>query len=331
MNSTFFDELEIPAPDINLEVRSGTNTQQTARIMMALEPVFLAGRPDLVLVVGDVNSTLAAALAAAKLNIRVAHVEAGLRSFDRTMPEEINRLVTDHLSDLLLTTESSAMDNLAREGVPSDRISFVGNVMIDSLQACVARAVPARATLTEAGATASFIAAAVERGFGFVTLHRPSNVDDPEALKGLLEALALISKSLCLVFPVHPRTKGVVATAGLEALIEPKCMLATPPLSYLRALGLMREARLVITDSGGVQEETTALGVRVSRLDRYELEREERTVDIGGRPVRVKVGLLDGRVVNVAPEHDDCAAVAAATGRSVKSVWAAALAEAQRT
>jgi UDP-N-acetylglucosamine 2-epimerase (non-hydrolysing) len=260
MNSTFFHELAIPAPDINLEVGSGTNTQQTARIMMALEPVFLAGRPDLVLVVGDVNSTMAAALVAAKLDIRIAHVEAGLRSFDRTMPEEINRLVTDRLSDLLLTTERSAMENLAREGIPSDRVSFVGNVMIDTLHACVARAVPAQATFAEADANAGFIAAA-ERGFGFVTLHRPSNVDDPEALKGLLEALVHISKSLCLVFPVHPRTKGVVAAAGLEALIEPEHILTTPPLSYLRALGLMREASLAITDSGGVQEETTALGV----------------------------------------------------------------------
>jgi UDP-N-acetylglucosamine 2-epimerase (non-hydrolysing) len=260
MNSTFFEELAIPAPDINLEVGSGTNTHQTARIMMALEPVFLADRPDLVLVVGDVNSTMAAALVAAKLNIRIAHVEAGLRSFDRTMPEEINRLVTDRLSDLLFITERSAMENLAREGIPSDRVSFVGNVMIDTLHACVARAVPAQATLTEAGAPASFIAAA-ERGFGFVTLHRPSNVDDPETLKGLLEALANISDSLCLVFSLHPRTKGVVAAAGFEALIKSEQMLATPPLSYLRALGLMREARLVITDSGGVQEETTALGV----------------------------------------------------------------------
>ena len=204
MNSTFFDELAIPAPDINLEVGSGTNTQQTARIMMALEPVFLAERPDLVLVVGDVNSTMAAALVAAKLNIRIAHVEAGLRSFDRTMPEEINRLVTDRLSDLLLTTERSAMENLAREGVPSDRVSFVGNVMIDTLHACVARAVPARATLAEAGATASFIAAA-ERGFGFVTLHRPSNVDDPETLKGLLEALAqYLQKPLPRLSPASP-------------------------------------------------------------------------------------------------------------------------------
>ncbi|SEF02861.1 UDP-N-acetylglucosamine 2-epimerase (non-hydrolysing) [Rhizobiales bacterium GAS188] len=261
MSAVFFDDLAIPSPDINLEVGSGTHTEQTARIMMALEPVFVAQRPDLVLVVGDVNSTMAASLAAAKLNIPVAHVEAGLRSFDRTMPEEINRLVTDRLSDLLLATEPSAVDNLVKEGIAAGRIHFVGNVMIDSLHACLDRAVPARGTLVEMGASAEFITAATGRGFGFVTLHRPSNVDDPSKLAALLKALIRISRDLCLIFPLHPRTRAVISAAHLGGLLERGALFATPPLSYLRALGFMRDARLVITDSGGVQEETTALGV----------------------------------------------------------------------
>ncbi|SDR64014.1 UDP-N-acetylglucosamine 2-epimerase (non-hydrolysing) [Rhizobiales bacterium GAS113] len=261
MSAVFFDDLAIPSPDINLEVGSGTHTEQTARIMMALEPVLVAQRPDLVLVVGDVNSTMAASLAAAKLNIPVAHVEAGLRSFDRTMPEEINRVVTDRLSDLLLATEPSAVDNLVKEGIAAGRIHFVGNVMIDSLHACLDRAIPAQSTLAEMGASSEFVTAATGRGFGFVTLHRPSNVDDPGKLAALLTALVRISRDLCLIFPLHPRTRAVISTADLGGLLDGGAMLATPPLSYLRALGLMREARLVITDSGGVQEETTALGV----------------------------------------------------------------------
>jgi UDP-N-acetylglucosamine 2-epimerase (non-hydrolysing) len=261
MNAVFFDELAIPTPDINLEVGSGTNTEQTARIMTAIEPVFLQRRPDLVLVVGDVNSTLAAALVAAKLNIPTAHVEAGLRSFDRTMPEEINRLVTDRLADLLLTTERSAIDNLLKEGVEPKRIHFVGNVMIDTLFFCVDRAVSPETTFSEMGASTDLIASAKQRGFGFVTLHRPSNVDDPATLKGLIEALVIISRDLSLVFPLHPRTKAVISAAGLQEILEKAPILVTPPLSYLRALGLMRNAKLAITDSGGVQEETTALGV----------------------------------------------------------------------
>jgi UDP-N-acetylglucosamine 2-epimerase (non-hydrolysing) len=261
MNAVFFEELAIPTPDINLEVGSGTHTEQTARIMTAIEPVFLESRPDLVLVVGDVNSTLAATLVAAKLNIPVAHVEAGLRSFDRTMPEEINRLVTDRLADLLLTTERSAIDNLVREGVEPGHIYFVGNVMIDTLIYCLERAVPAETTLAEMGASTGLIAAAKDRGFGFVTLHRPSNVDDPATLKRLVEALVVISRELSLVFPLHPRTKAVISAAGLQEILDQTSILVTPPLSYLRALGLMRDAKLAITDSGGVQEETTALGV----------------------------------------------------------------------
>ncbi len=260
MNDVFFQELAIPAPDINLEVGSGTNTEQTARIMLGLEGVLAADRPDMLVVVGDVNSTLAAALVAAKLLVAVTHVEAGLRSGDRTMPEEINRLVTDRLSDLLLTTEREAEVNLIREGIAPGQIAFVGNVMIDSLRASLERARPVRETLVAHGASAAFLDA-VQEGYGFVTLHRPSNVDDPATLGGILAALSDISRDLALVFAVHPRTRATIAANGLSTLIEGGRILATPPLSYLQAVGLMREAKLAITDSGGVQEETTALGV----------------------------------------------------------------------
>ena len=260
MNAVFFQELAIPEPDINLEVGSGSGTEQTARIMLGLEKMLATRPPDMLVVVGDVNSTMAASLVSAKLLIPLAHVEAGLRSKDRAMPEEINRLVTDRLSDLLLTTERDAAETLVREGVSQDQIHFVGNVMIDTLYACLERAVPAAATLAEHGASEPFLAKARE-GFGFVTLHRPSNVDDPAQLRGLLEALAQISRDVPLVFAMHPRTRATVASAGLSDLLNEGCILVTPPLSYLRALGLMRAARLAITDSGGVQEETTALGV----------------------------------------------------------------------
>jgi UDP-N-acetylglucosamine 2-epimerase (non-hydrolysing) len=261
MNAVFFEELEIPNADINLEVGSGTGTEQTARIMLGLEPVLVERRPGLVLVVGDVNSTMAAALVAAKLNIPIAHVEAGLRSFDRTMPEEINRLVTDRLADLLFVSERRGTDNLIKEGLHPERVKFVGNVMIDTVYACLDRAVPARKTLAEVGANADFINAAMETGFGFVTLHRPSNVDDPLKLKLLVEALTGIARKICLVFPLHPRTRAKITNAALDRLHSKSGILTTSPLSYLRALGLMREAKLAITDSGGVQEETTALGV----------------------------------------------------------------------
>lgn len=260
MNSVFFDELGIKAPDINLEIGSGSNTDQTARTMLKLEPVLAADRPDMLIVVGDVNATIAAALVASRLLIPVAHVEAGLRSGDRTMPEEINRLVTDRLSDLLLTTERGAADQLASEGVARDRIHFVGNVMIDSLHANLARARAAADTMTRHGAGAEFIAAA-GAGYGFVTLHRPSNVDDAPKLAGLVAVLAEIAGSLPLVFAMHPRTRSRIEAAGLGATLAATRILVTPPLSYLETLGLMQGARMAITDSGGLQEETTALGV----------------------------------------------------------------------
>lgn len=260
MNEIFFQELGIPDPDINLEVGSGTNTEQTARIMLGLEPIFLNDKPDMLVVVGDVNSTVAAAMVAAKLLIPLAHVEAGLRSNDRTMPEEINRLVTDRLSDLLLTTEHEAEAQLLREGATRDQIHFVGNVMIDTLHACLDRAKAPMETMAAHNADPDFVKAA-QSGYGLVTLHRPSNVDEPVQLEGLLHALASISKQLPLVFAVHPRTRARVLSDGLESIVKGGRILLTPPLGYLQTLGLMRGARLVITDSGGIQEETTALGV----------------------------------------------------------------------
>jgi UDP-N-acetylglucosamine 2-epimerase (non-hydrolysing) len=260
MNAAFFKELEIPDPDINLEVGSGTNTEQTARIMLSLEPQLVANPPDMLLVVGDVNSTMATALVAAKLLIPFVHVEAGLRSNDLGMPEEINRLVTDRLASLLLTTERVADENLRREGVSPERIRFVGNVMIDTLHSCLERAHPPEVTLAETGAPREFQEAARE-GLGFVTLHRPSNVDDPIQLRGLVDALVDVSRDRRLVFAMHPRTRAAIAAAGIESLLDTQNIHVTPPLSYLRSLGIMREAKFVLTDSGGVQEETTALGV----------------------------------------------------------------------
>jgi len=260
MNAVFFDELGIREPDVELGVGSGGAAEQTARIMLGLEPVFLADRPDVVVVVGDVNSTVAAALVASKLSIPLAHVEAGLRSYDRTMPEEINRLVTDRLSDLLLTTERDAVGQLLREGVAPDAIRFVGNVMIDTLHANLAQARPPHETIGQF-VDVDAVTEMTRDGYGFVTLHRPSNVDDPAKLAGLVGALCEISSSLPLVFALHPRTRTRIDAAGLGAEVAGRRILATPPLSYLETIGLVREARLVITDSGGLQEETTALGV----------------------------------------------------------------------
>ena len=257
MKHTFFDQLHIPEPDVDLEVGSGSHAQQTAQIMQRFEPVLDEEQPNAVLVVGDVNSTIACALVAAKKHVPVIHVEAGLRSGDRSMPEEINRILTDQLSELLFTTESSAADNLQREGISEEKIYFVGNVMIDSLRYNLANAVPARQSLTSAEAPAVFM----DKPYGLLTLHRPSNVDDPVLLRGLLQALASISQDTPLVFPVHPRTRAKISEAGLDKLLAEANILVLPPQGYLEMLGLMAEARLVLTDSGGIQEETTALGV----------------------------------------------------------------------
>jgi UDP-N-acetylglucosamine 2-epimerase (non-hydrolysing) len=252
MSDLFFRELGLPDPDINLEVGSGSHAQQTARIMEAFEPVLVAERPDAVLVVGDVNSTIACALVATKLGVRVVHVEAGLRSFDRTMPEEVNRVLTDQISDLLFTTEAEAATNLAREGIAGERVRFVGNVMIDTLLRHRERAL-ARPTLAEVVPGVRL----ARGGYGIVTLHRPSNVDDDATLAPLLAVLADIARELPLVFPVHPRTRGSIERLGGQL----GNLHLVPAQGYLDFLNLMANARLVLTDSGGVQEETTILGV----------------------------------------------------------------------
>ena len=244
MSDVFFSQLDIPAPDVNLEVGSGSHARQTAEIMSRLEPVLLERKPDLVLVYGDVNSTVAAALVCSKLLIRIGHVEAGLRSFDRSMPEEVNRIVTDRLADLLFTPSEDGDRNLQSEGVDAGKIHRVGNVMIDSL----IRLLPAAVASPKNG---------LPDQFALVTLHRPSNVDDSETLRRILGSLLEVSARLSVVFPVHPRTRQRMATLGLQGanlhLLE--------PLPYIEFLALQQRARVVITDSGGIQEETTYLRV----------------------------------------------------------------------
>jgi UDP-N-acetylglucosamine 2-epimerase (non-hydrolysing) len=261
MDRVFFEELRIPAPDVNLKVGSGPASEQVAKIMLALHPLFSENRPHLLVVVGDVNSTVAAALTASYLRIPIAHVEAGLRSFDREMPEELNRLVVDQLSDLHFVTEKEGEANLLAERVPAARIKFVGNVMIDTAYDALERAIPAAQTFETLHAPQAFRDALAAKGFGFATLHRPSNVDDPTKLKALIEALAATSERLPLVFAVHPRTRNNIEKAGLSATLAAPGLLACEPLAYLASLGLMRDAKAVVTDSGGMQEETTALGV----------------------------------------------------------------------
>jgi len=251
MSGNFFADLDIPAPDLNLNVGPGSHAEQTARIMVAFEAVCVAHRPDCVLVVGDVNSTLACTLAAKKLGIRVAHVEAGLRSGDRRMPEEINRLCTDAISDLLFTTDDGATRNLEREGIPLERIHFVGNTMIDTLLQNVDRAL------------ASPLPFDVPAGsFAVLTLHRPASVDDRAVLSGVLSAVYAISSMLPVVFPCHPRTEERLREFRLaDELSACGNIRVTGPLGYLAFLGLLARSRLVLTDSGGIQEETTVLGI----------------------------------------------------------------------
>jgi UDP-N-acetylglucosamine 2-epimerase (non-hydrolysing) len=254
MSDAFFADLDIPAPDYHLGVGSGSHAQQTARVMESFEPVLDATRPDWVVVVGDINSTLACALVAAKLRpqlgCRIAHVEAGLRSRDWTMPEEVNRVLTDRLSDLLLTPSLDAEGNLLAEGLERERIVFAGNVMIDTLYRMLpaARALDAPARL-----------GVNPNGFIVCTLHRPSNVDTPEPLRAILSALGALSREWDVVLPLHPRTRDRVRAFGLESLLHPlKCV---EPLGYPTMLGLQERAAVVVTDSGGIQEETTVLGV----------------------------------------------------------------------
>ena len=244
MSDIFFRQLDIPEPDFNLEVGSGSHAKQTAEIMTRIEPVILETKPDTVLVYGDVNSTVAAALVCAKLLVPIGHVEAGLRSFDRTMPEEVNRILTDRVADLLFTPSADGDENLLREGVAPDRIRLVGNVMIDTL----IRLLP------HAGTNAF-----AEKSFVLVTLHRPSNVDDPAELANILAALNEIASGIDVVFPVHPRTRQMMRELSHVELGSR--LQLVDPVGYVEFLGLQRKAALVITDSGGIQEETTFLGV----------------------------------------------------------------------
>lgn len=253
MSQVFFDELGLPRPDISLQVGSGSHAWQTAQVMLRFEPVLQNLKPDWVFVPGDVNSTLACALVCSKLGVKVAHVEAGLRSFDRTMPEEINRVLTDQLADLLFTTERDANDNLLHEGVLESKIYLVGNLMVDTLLQHKERALKT-SILAEL--------ALKPRGYGLLTLHRPSNVDVPEVLAGILDAMQRIQAQLPLLFVAHPRTMKRLKEFGLDSRVAAMPALRViEPLGYLEFLNLMAQARLVLTDSGGVQEETTVLGV----------------------------------------------------------------------
>lgn len=284
MAGQFFRDLELPSPDVSLDVGSGSHAFQTGEVMKRLEPVLMDVRPNVVVVVGDVNSTLAAALTASKLCMPVAHVEAGLRSFDRSMPEELNRLLTDAISDYLFVTEASGRTNLLREGVDAEKIHMVGNVMIDSLEQC--RSVWTQsAVLTQLG---------LKRGeYGVVTLHRPSNVDDPAILRGLLKALTEISRRIPLVFPVHPRTR--VRLEAIEAEAAPSAVASMryiAPLGYLDFIGLVAGSRLAMTDSGGLQEETTALSIPCLTLR----EQTERPITVDEGTNRV-IGTSPGRII----------------------------------
>jgi UDP-N-acetylglucosamine 2-epimerase (non-hydrolysing) len=253
MSDAFFRDLNLPEPDVHLGVGSTSHAAQTAAIMQRFEPVVLQEKPDWVLVVGDVNSTLACALVCAKLGVRVAHVEAGLRSRDRSMPEEINRLLTDQIADLLFTPSSDADENLRAEGIPPERIRLVGNIMIDSLYKHLERAAQSQIK-EQLGLT--------EKTYAVLTLHRPANVDDPAVFGRILDALGKISEQLPIVFPVHPRTRKTIAALGLDTRVEKiRGLRLIEPLGYLDFLSLYSSARLVLTDSGGIQEETSVLGI----------------------------------------------------------------------
>jgi UDP-N-acetylglucosamine 2-epimerase (non-hydrolysing) len=269
MSRVFFDELGLPKPDFYLGIGSGSHAEQTAGVMVAFEKILLEEKPDLVIVVGDVNSTIACSLVAKKLYIKVAHVEAGLRSFDRTMPEEINRLLTDAISDYLFVTEQSGLDNLKNEGVSGEKIFFSGNVMIDSLVRNMAK-ISDSAILETMNLTSN--------EYMLCTLHRPSNVDDKDSLKKILDVLNEYALSHKVIFPVHPRTKANIARFGFDTALS-KNLLLCEPIGYIDFLCLVKNAQLILTDSGGIQEESTYLGVPCITL-RENTERPV-TIDIG--------------------------------------------------
>ena len=298
MSDSFFRDLELPEPDTHLGVGSGSHAAQTAAVMERFEPVVLREKPDWVLVVGDVNSTLACALVCVKLGVKVAHVEAGLRSRDRSMPEEINRLLTDQIADLLFTPSYDADENLLVEGIPHERIRLVGNVMIDSLQKNLKTA-RARSTREQFGLSGV--------NYALLTLHRPSNVDLRESFERILDALEVIAAKLPILFPVHPRTRKTIAELGLSARVESiKDLLTVEPLGYLSFLNLMSSARFVLTDSGGIQEETTALCIPCLTL-------RENTE----RPITVELGT--NVVVGTDPTKIIAAAMKALNGSAKKA------------
>ena len=252
MSDAFFRDLGLPEPNINLGVGSGSHAEQTAWVMMAFEPVCIQEKPDWVIVVGDVNSTMACALVASKLGIKVAHVEAGLRSFDKSMPEEINRIVTDSISDLLFTPSEDGDVNLLREGIPKEKIKRVGNIMIDTLAANLEKA-------RQLKPDSRF--GVKENNYVFVTLHRPSNVDDMHSLSVIMDHLAKLAKKIPVIFAMHPRTKKNLQQFGIHNTINGSGLIITSPLGYHETIGLVDKARFVLTDSGGLQEETTFLGI----------------------------------------------------------------------
>jgi UDP-N-acetylglucosamine 2-epimerase (non-hydrolysing) len=297
LSGSFFTDLGLPKPDVNLEVGSGSHAVQTAEVMKRIEPVLVDYKPLMVLVVGDVNSTMAAALTAVKLGIRVAHIEAGLRSFDMTMPEEINRKLTDAISSVLFVTEQSGVENLKREGVAAEKVFLVGNVMIDCLlrhrELAAQSPILDRLGVRQSGSGC--------RSYGVLTLHRPSNVDDPKTLRGILSAVSDMAAELPVFFPVHPRTRKSIQSFGLGRYLTGTAgadrvgIIPLDPLGYLDFLSLNDQARIVLTDSGGVQEETTALGVPCLTL-RENTERPA-TVEYGSNQV---VGVDPDRILAAA-------------------------------
>jgi len=301
MSELFFEELGLPKPDLDLQVGSSSHGEQTGQIMIRFEPVLKQEKPDLVMVFGDVNSTVAASLCAAKTNIPVAHVEAGLRSFDRTMPEELNRIVTDHLCDYLFTTEPSARKNLLKEGIPEEKIFFVGNVMVDTLLTHLERARAYR--FREKLGLKS-------RPYGLLTLHRPSNVDNDHTLAEVLGTVSKIGQEIPIVFPCHPRTRQQLGRR--EFACFHRGLIVVEPLGYLEFLSLMTDARLVLTDSGGIQEETTVLGIPCLTLR----ENTERPVTIE-QGTNVLVGTNPARILAAATKalHGGCA------GTRVPELW----------
>ena len=289
MSDLFFEQLGIPQPDVNLGIGSGSHAVQTAEIMKAIEPVLLEQKPDVMLVVGDVNSTIACGLVAVKLGIKLIHVEAGLRSFDRTMPEEINRILTDSISDLLFCTEQSGVDNLLKEGISAKKIHLVGQVMIDTLLN----------NLKKAGSS-TIIKDLQNQGvlndssFAVLTLHRPSNVDDPETFSRILDGLEVIQKDLPILFPIHPRTRKNLAMGNLAARVQTmRGLHLMDPVGYLDFLKLTSNAKLVLTDSGGIQEETTVL--KIPCLTFRENTERPITVEIGSNQL---VGTNLQRLIN---------------------------------